>query len=205
MIKHMAMVSIFTLMEQDMMVNGSMISNKERVENHGQMVPYLKATTLKEKKKAKDISNGLMAVITKEISRITTFMETVTINGLMVELTMVNGNSIRCMVMESLLGTMEESMKVSTTMTKSKDMVFSHGPMAEDMRVDGSMENNMEKVNTTQARARSSLENGKMERDLNGLMKRSTTSFNENEESIDDADILFSIFRLQFNFQLQSQ
>jgi len=45
MIKLMVKVSTFILMEQDMMANGSMISNKERAENHGQMVPYSKATT----------------------------------------------------------------------------------------------------------------------------------------------------------------
>jgi len=122
-----------------------------------------------------------MAVITRENSRITTFMEMVTISGQMAEHIMVNGNSIRCMATESLPGTMAESTRVSTMMTKSKDMVFSHGQMAEDMKVDGSMESNMAKVNTTQARARSSLVNGKMERDLNGLMRKSTASYNDYE------------------------
>jgi len=95
-----------------------------------------------------------MVVITKENSRIITFMEMVTTNGLMEEPTMVSGNSTKCTAMEYSPGMMEESMRVSTTMTRNKVMVFSHGLMAENMRVDGSMESNTEKVDTTQAKVR---------------------------------------------------
>jgi hypothetical protein len=131
------MVFICIQMEQDMKVNGSTISNKVKVVNHGQMVLFSRAITLKVRKKEKDTLSGLTVVTTKVNSRIITFMVWVTIDGPMEELTMENGNSIRCTDQVSSLGTMEESMKGNTTMIKSKVMVFSHGQMEENTKAAG--------------------------------------------------------------------
>lgn len=67
-----------------------------------------------EKSKAKENSTGLMEVLMKEILMIILFMAKVSTNGPITELTMVIGNSIKCMDKDYLSGQMEGLMLEST-------------------------------------------------------------------------------------------
>lgn len=67
-------------MVQDMKVNGKKISNMVRVLKHGQMVPAMKVTMLKERKMESENSNGPMEAPIMDNSLKITSMEMVKLN-----------------------------------------------------------------------------------------------------------------------------
>jgi hypothetical protein len=87
----MATESIAILMAPSMRASGKTISNTAMALRLGLMVPSIKDSMLKGKKRERDSSPGQMAQLTRELLNKTTFKGTASITGLMAESTQVPG------------------------------------------------------------------------------------------------------------------
>jgi len=99
-----------------------------------------------DRSKDMENSNGLMALIMREILKIIILRDMVTIIGQILETMMALGRQIRCMVTAYSRGLMEEFTKENMLTTKNKVMGFSYGLEAKSIMDNGLMENSMVKV-----------------------------------------------------------
>lgn len=120
MIKLTVAAHIFMQTELNILESGTWTSNKERVMKPGQMEPAIREIIMKAKSMGSENSTGLMALLTRENSRIIIFMEKDFINGATADLMMAIGSSIKCMAKEFSSGKTEESTKVNTMMIRNK-------------------------------------------------------------------------------------
>ena len=80
----------------------------------GLMVQSMKESTWKDASMVKESTPGLMDLLTAEDGVTIRFGDSVHINGLTVECTLVNGRTTTCTDLANIPGQMEEDIRVST-------------------------------------------------------------------------------------------
>ena len=130
-------------MVQDMMENGTMISNMGLVSKHGLMGLNIKDTITKEWKLDLENIAGQMELVILENGLIIHSMVTGLTNMEMAEYTLDTGQTTRCMEKVSISSKTEDSTMEIISLIKKKDMVFMFMQMEEPILVAGQMESNM--------------------------------------------------------------
>lgn len=113
-------------------------------------------------------TDGLTLQLTMDNGQTITSMVMELTSGLMEDNTQEPGKKINCMVRGDILGKMEGATKGNMLMTRRKGLAFMCGPMVESTKVGGEMENSMEKEGSLTLKAKARKESGKRERELGG-------------------------------------
>ena len=131
-----------------MMANGMKTLSTVKELRHGRMAQFTTDNTTSETNMVKVSLIGLMAVISKEISRIIKSRATVFIPGPTAGSSQDTGLTTRWMAKAYSPGKMAENMKENTRMTRNMDTEFSSGQMAANTKANGSTANSMAKDST---------------------------------------------------------
>jgi hypothetical protein len=102
-----------------MRVTGPTIFRVDRESRFGLIAAVMKGSTSWGRNMGKVLMSGLTAATTLALGRITTFMDTGSIFGVMGEAIKGNGVSTKCTVMECISGKMGGAMKENTIMIRS--------------------------------------------------------------------------------------
>lgn len=142
-IKHMAKVTIYTVMDPSTRESGRKISKMEKELNSGLMVLVMKVTTLMERNMALVSFYGQTEVLTLGSSLITISKEAESISGLMIDRMMESGRIIRCMVLGYSNGLMVGNMRENTLTMSNQVKELFRGLMVGSMWGCGIMGSNM--------------------------------------------------------------
>ena len=109
----MATETTFTPMEQSIKVTGRKIYSMEKATRHGLMEVATEADTVKEEKKVKELTSGLMAPLSQAAGLTTKLMDMAFTPGTTVGPTKVSGKIIKCTARAFIRGLMAGSTKVN--------------------------------------------------------------------------------------------
>ena len=128
--------------------SGLRTSSMAKVERSGPMALSTRANIKQAKKMAMESSCGLITLVTKATSWITTFMARVPTSGPTADNIPAIGKSTRCMALESSPGLMEDATRETTMMIRNKEEEFSPGQTAGSTMASGKTVNKRESVFT---------------------------------------------------------
>ena len=157
--EHILMLTALTIMEI-----GSMIDNTVSEWNPGQMVLNTRVLMLMVRKRVKENSLLLMAVIMKANSNRMKSADSVSIIGQTANNTKAPGTKIRCMEKEHLYGKIRKNIRVNSSMTSVRVPEHSVGPMVDNMLESGRLVSSMVMVLTLVLKVRRNQVSGKMAR-----------------------------------------